>query len=271
MLGFIIVVGALIGLAAIYYSRLEDTKKRERLKVTIETVEPQNIGKTKKDPNSWKKKNLDYKAINEAYNKADVLYAKNELDGAQKAFIQVLALHPDHVDSNNKLGLIYLKKNMPNKAETAFKYLVDLDSRNPVFYSNLALAYYNQRKLIEAKSSYEKAINLDPRKVSRYISLGQVCVDMKDWKAAIRAYSKAVELNPKEIEFYFIVTDLLVKVSAFNEGIAVMEALLEMHPYNDKAKERIREIKILQGASPLSQKGKGIEKPIKKKNQQSLF
>src|SRR5690606_36841284 len=111
-----------------------------------------------------------------------------------------------------------------------------------------------------------------PKKISRYISLGQVCVDMRDWKSAIRAYSKTIESNPKEIELYFIVTDLLVKVSAYNEGIAFMEALLEINPYNDKAKERIREIKILQGASPLSQKGKTVDNSLKKKkDQQSLF
>lgn len=271
MLGIIIVVGALIGLAGIYYVRLEDTKKKERLKVSIKSNDLQNVGKVGVDPNSWKRKSLDYKAINEAFNKADILYSKNDLEGAQKGFIQVLALNPNHVDANNKLGLIYLKNGIPNKAEAVFKHLVEVEPRNPIFYGNLALAFYNQHQIHEAKYCYEKAIALEPKKISRYLSLGQVCVDLKDWKGAIKAYSKYIELNPKEIEIYFVVTDLLIKVSAFEEGMAVMEALLEMHPYNDKAKERIREIKVLKGTSPLSNKGKPQEKPVPKKNQQSFF
>jgi tetratricopeptide (TPR) repeat protein len=263
MLGIIIIVGALIGLAGIYYVRLEDTKKKERLKVVMNNNEPENVGKTVIDPNSWKRKSLDYKAINEAFAKADFLYTKNDLDGAQKGFVQVLSLHPNHVDANNKLGLIYLKKNIPHKAEVVFKHLIDLEARNPIYFSNLALAYYNQNQLNEAKICYEKAIQLEPRKVSRYINLGQVCVDMKDFRSAIKAYSRSIELNPKDIEIYFIVADLLVKVAAYDECIAVMEALLEMHPYNEKAKETIRETKLLKGTSPLSQNSSAN---VKKKN-----
>jgi tetratricopeptide (TPR) repeat protein len=275
MLGIIIVVGALIGLAAIYYIKLEETKKKDRLKVTMtnaEIDEPKNIGKVGIDPNSWKRKNLDFKAINDAFSKAELLYSKNDLDAAMRGFIFVLSLHPENTEATNKLGLIYLKKGMLNKAETTFRQLVEMDAKNPIYYSNLGLAYYSQGKLEEARENYEKAIQLDPRKASRYINLGQVCVDLKDWKKAIRAYSKAIELTPKNLDLYFTVTDLLIKVSAFDEALAFMNALLEVNPYNDTAKERIREIKMLKGTSPLTNQGKPIDQPVKnKKNQQSFF
>lgn len=273
MLGIIIVVGALIGLAAIYYVKLEETKKKDRLKVTISSNdEPKNIGKVGIDPNSWKRKNLDFKAINEAFSKAELLYSKNDLDAAMRSFIFVLSLHPENTEATNKLGLIYLKKGMLNKAETTFRQLVEMDSKNPVYHSNLGLAFYSQSKLEDASESYEKAIQLDPKKTSRHINLGQVCVDLKDWKRAIKAYSKALELNPKNIDLYFTVTDLLIKVSAFEEALAFMNALLEVNPYNNTAKERIREIKMLKGTSPLTNQGKPMEQPDKnKKNQQSFF
>jgi len=283
MLGIIIVIAAVVGLLGIYYVKLEETKKKERLKVTMDSsetsVEPQiqNTNSSRK-PNDWKRKTLDYKAIHEAYNKADFHYSKNDLDEALRGFIQVTAMHPEHIEANNKLGLIYLKKNMPKKAETAFKHLISLDSRNAVFYGNLALAFYAQSNLEEARRNYEKAIQLDPKKGARYLSLGQVCVDLKDWKSAINAYSKVVEMNPKDFDTYFVVAELLIKVSAFDEAIAFMEAVLEMHPYNEKAKEVIREAKVLKGANPLSlgkntdKKTKGADSiKLEKKDQQRLF
>lgn len=284
MLGIIIVIAAVIGLLGIYYVKLEETKKKERLKVTLDDRDPEilnesnNYDSDSRKPNDWKRKTLDYKAIHEAYNKADYHYSKNDLDEALKGFIQVTALHPDHIEANNKLGLIYLKRNMPKKAETAFRHLISLDPTNAVFYGNLALSFYAQSNLEEAKYNYEKAIQMDPKKASRYMSLGQVCVDLKNWKAAINAYSKAIELNPKDFDVYFIVAELLIKVSAFDESIAFMEAVLEMQPYNEKAKELIREARVLKGANPLSI-GKNSSKDKKsvtkeaqdKKNQQSLF
>lgn len=276
MLGVIIVIAAVIGLLGIYYVKLEETKKKERLKVTMEDtsseidIEPLHDIQSKK-PADWKRKTLDYKAIHEAFNKADFHFSRNELDEALKGFIQVTAIHPDHVEANNKLGLIYLKRGMLKKAETAFKHLISVDPQNPVFYGNLALAFYAQSNLEEAKNNYEKAIQLDPKKESRYISLGQVCVDLKNWKAAINAYSKAIELNPKHFDTYFIVADLLVKVSAFDEAIAFMDAVLEMQPYNEKAKEIIREARVLKGANPLSSGDSKKEIKPDKKDQQSLF
>jgi len=271
MLGWIIVIAAILGLAGIYYTRLEDTKKKDRLKIHLDSAEPVNKGKSKPDPNSWKRKSLDYKTIHEAYNKADLFYSKGDLENAQKSFIYVLSLHPDHIEANNKLGLIYLKKNIPNKAEAIFKHLIDLDAKNPLFYSNLALAYYNQNMLFEAKQAYEASLKLEPKKVNRLINLGQVCVDLKDYKAAINAYSKAVEIQPKEIELYFIVVELLLKVKAYEEAIAFMEALLESQPYNAKAKEIIREVKMLKGSSPLTNNSPAKPSTGTKTPKQRLF
>ena len=125
--------------------------------------------------------------------------------------------------------------------------------------------------LFEAKQAYEASLKLEPKKVNRLINLGQVCVDLKDFKAAINAYSKAVEVQPKEIELYFVVAELLIKIKAYNEAIAFMEALLEFQPYNAKAKETIREVKMLKGSSPLTGKINSATSKTSKPAKQRLF
>lgn len=257
MLAWLIVIGCVVGIIGIYWMRLKDTHKQERVKVKLEQIEGEDAPRSKvkaPDRDTWKKKPVDYKAIHDAFNKADVYYSRGKLEEAHKGFIYVLSLNPDHEDANNKLGLIYLKKDIPNKAEAIFKHLIEVDPKNAVYHSNLALAYYNQGMLPLAKKMYEKTVELDSKRDSRYISLGQVCVELEDFRAAVNAYSKALVLTPRNIDLYFIITDLLIKIQAYDEGLAVMRTLLDMQPYNDEAKAKEREIKMLKGTDPLSKK-----------------
>jgi tetratricopeptide (TPR) repeat protein len=257
MLAWLIVISAFAGIIAIYWYRFKDTQKMERVKVKLEQIEGEDAPRSRvvpKNTNTWKKKAYDYRAINDAYNKADLYYAKGDLDEAQKAFVYVLSLDPDHEESNNKLGLIYVKKGNLNKAESIFKRLTEDYPKNPVYFSNLALTYFNLEMFAEAKKMYEQAINLDPKKISRYINLGQVCVDMGDLSSAVGAYSKALVLNTRDTELYFIITDLLVQLKAYEEAIAVMVSLQDLQPYNTEAKEKERELKILKGTNPLNNK-----------------
>lgn len=198
-----------------------------------------------------KRRNLDYKKINNTFDKADLFYAQDNFKEAEKTFVEVLTLNPEHLDANNKLGLIYLKTNRFSKAEAVFKQLITLEPRNPVYYSNLGLAFYNQNKLLDAKDAYDKSIMLDSKKANRLLSLGKVCQELKYWKPAINAYSKALELNPKNFELYFVITDLLIRVQAFEEALAFINTYLNHNPYDQKAKDILREIKIKAGTSPL--------------------
>jgi tetratricopeptide (TPR) repeat protein len=198
------------------------------------------------------RKNLDFKLINETFDKADLFYAQNNFVEAEKIFIEVLTLNPEHLDANNKLGLIYIKTEKFAKAEAIFKNLITIEPRNAVYYSNLALCFYNQGFLIESKEAYERALELDPKKPNRLLSLGKVCEDLKYWKPAINAYSKALSLEPKNFELYFIIIDLLIRVKAFQEAEAFINTYLDYNPYDEKAKEKLRDIKILAGASPLT-------------------
>ena len=251
----LLIVGSIAGLLYIFSKKYKETKRLERVKVKAEKREPQSIhNRQQGNQLAWKKKSLDYKAIHEAFNKADLFYDKGEIDEAQKGFIQVLALHPDHEEANNKLGLIYVKKNMNAKAEAIFRRLIDVNPQNPVFYSNLGLALYNQQHMDEALEAYQKAISLNPRTEAYYVQMAQIYKELDKKMAAVNSYSRALEINNRNHGLYFATAELLVDLKAFKEAIAYLEGLLEIQPYNEEAKDLIRKIKIDMGANPLSGK-----------------
>ncbi len=256
-MSWIIIFGCIFGLIMIYLNQYKAQARKERIKVRalkpqLDPLPQKERLPARNDNFKWKRPKLDYKEIADSYNKAETLYAKKDFEAAKKAYIGVLTLNPLHVGSNNKLGLIYLQEGRASKAEAIFRKLVDMKPHEAVFHSNLGLSFYQLSKLEQAKAAYQKSINLDGKKESRYLSLGQVCVDLKHWKPAINAFCKALELNPKNNELYFYVTDLLIKVQAYGEAMAFMQTFLNMNPYSKEAKDKIREIKIASGASPLS-------------------
>lgn len=250
----ILIVGSIAGLIYIFFKKYKETKRLERVKVKAQKRERRTLNTQLDNVKglAWKKKSLDYKSIHEAYNKADLFFDKGEIDEAQKCFIQVLSLHPDHEEANNKLGLIYIQKKMPAKAEAIFRRLIDINPMNPEFFSNLGLALFDQDHMEEALEAYLKAISLSPRSVKLYCKLGEVYKNIGKVMAAVNAYSKALEIDSKNYDLYFTACDLLLELKAYPEAIAYLEALLEIQPYNTDAKDKITQIKIKMGANPLS-------------------
>ena len=117
----------------IFYVRYKETKRLERVKVKAEKREKRSIHDKTKEFKAgklpWKKPSLDYKAIHEAFGKADLLMSKDDIDGAMRGFIEVLSLHPEHFEANQKLGMIYIHKNMAAKAEAIFRSMVHLNPK----------------------------------------------------------------------------------------------------------------------------------------------
>ena len=65
-----------------------------------------------------------------------------------------------------------------------------------------------------------------------------------------------------------MITDLLVRVKAFDEAMAFINTYLDYNPYDEKAKDILRDIKIKAGTSPLMG---SKDSKNSKNNQNQLF
>lgn len=253
---WILIVGSIVGIVGIFVIRYKEIQQKSKIKVkaeqkTASTFRDDAFDDNDYQPTNRRKTAIDYAKLNKLISHAEVLYSKNLLDEASKIYVQALAIDPNHEIANNKLGLIYLKKDMPSKAEAIYRLLTHVKPRSAVYFSNLALSLYNQNFLEEAKICYKKAIQFDAKKESRHISLGQICVDTGDLSEAVASFSRALELNPNNNDMYFYITNLLIELKAWDEGIAFMKAFLDNNPYNAEAKQMIIDIKRKKGDDPL--------------------
>ncbi len=256
------VIGAcVLGLILIFLKRKHKVNELGKIKMHMDENKKE-IEKEKKQ-RTEKKTEIDYKLISEIFNKADLAFGQNKIKEAEKGFVHVLSIHPVHLDSNIRLGLLYLQKEKFSKAEEIFKLVVSLKNDKSIHFHNLAKACYGQQKLEDARRHYEKAVRIDETDVNSFVNLGHVYAELSIDKPAINAYSKALNLNPKLSNIYFVMTDLLIKVDALSEASACIQTFLESHPYDERAKDKLREIKIKMGVDPL--KGAPVKLPTRSK------
>lgn len=248
---YILIIVCIAGLVTIFLKYLKKTNQLERMKTHV-NEEHKEQEKLKAEIEKQEKAALDFKEISKIFSKAELLHAQGNIEDAKKAYIHVLSLNPDHIDSNVKLAKIYLNDGAFAKAEELYVKVLTMQPKRSEFYNPLAKALYGQKKLDEAKEAYEAAIKMNKTDKDSMVNLGHIHVETNDYRSAINAFSKALTVDSKLYNLYFLMADLMIKLGAFEEAGACMEALLDIQPYNEEAKELLREIKVKRGDNPLS-------------------
>lgn len=227
----------------------EELRKEEERKVEENAGEQSAFGGPESATDLQLKRQAEQKSKDEkmrrireakkAFKQADLHFTKGDYGLAEKFLVQVLSFDNDHLDANLKLGLLYLhQENLP-RAEFFFQKLIDL-KESPVYYSNLALTLYQQGRLEEAAKLYEKAIESEGNKPARFVSLAHVYHELGEMEKAMAAFESACRLDPRNLDYWWTVLEYYEKFSKKEDMARVLKKILELDPYNDVAKGKLR-------------------------------
>ena len=172
--------------------------------------------------------------IDSLIEQADCLLKRGEEDKAIKIFVQALAINSSHIETQQKLAMLYLQKQMLGSAAALFKQLSAL-TNDPVHFSHLGFVLFQQSSYEEARDAYQKAVDLDPSRSQRFVSLAQVYRSMGQLQNAVIALNKAVELDPENIDFLLLLTEIYAELNNIEEAEVVLRNILERAPDNEDA------------------------------------
>jgi len=108
-----------------------------------------------------------------------------------------------HPVSNNKLGLVFLKRNLIEEAIEQFKLAI---TREPNFLeaiNNLGMAYLLENSYEEALKAFSKGINLQENYADLHNNIGYTKFELKKYPEAIQAFEQALQINPDYAEVHF--------------------------------------------------------------------
>lgn len=177
--------------------------------------------------------------------RGEALINSGKDEEAIKCFVQALSINSQHPETQQRLALLYLQKQMYSAAAALFQQLAQQTS-DPMHYSHWGLALYQQSDFENAKIAYQTAVELDPSRPQRFISLSQVYKALGQLSNAIIATNKALEIDKKNIEFLYQLADLQAEAGNYLEAKETLKALFETDASNRAAKTLLKEINRLE-------------------------
>jgi serine/threonine protein kinase/tetratricopeptide (TPR) repeat protein len=167
---------------------------------------------------------------------------KGELQKAQAAFEQYVALLPNQSNPLNCLGEFYLTVGNYDRAAATFLRSLEVESDLAVTHGDLGDACFAKGMYSQALVSYRKYVALSFSKVEqahgRFL-LGRLCYFMGDYAKAVEEGHRASELDPSMIEARWILGLSLLEQEMFDqaesEALTISELIKDMRSEEDKA------------------------------------
>lgn len=141
----------------------------------------------------------DTAAIAQAHYKMGVSYlSEDKLQFAFVEFQKAIKLDPMQKDFQNAMGIVFLKLNYIDKAETAFLKATILDTEYSEGHNNLCFLYYSEKQWETAAKSCRRALeNLFYRTPEKaYYNLGRTYYRLGKHEEAIASFEDALKRHP---------------------------------------------------------------------------
>lgn len=183
----------------------------------------------------------DTEKIETLFKRGEALLKAGKDEDAIKCFVGILSINPLHSETQNKLAVLYLQKQMFGAAAALFKQLSET-TPDPVHFSHLGLALFSQSDFENAKVAYQKALELDSSHPQRFVSLSHVYRSLGHLYHAIVALNKALELEDDHPEVLLLLADLHIELKKPPHAKYFLNRVLEIDPKNPEAKKILRSL-----------------------------
>ena len=100
-----------------------------------------------------------------------------------------------HSASNNRLGIIFLRRNLFDEAIAEFRKAIEIDPELVEAYSNLGYVFLKQKAYQEAIDAFSKGIEKDGNYADLHYNLGVAYFRINKHEKAIQEFTRAIEIN----------------------------------------------------------------------------
>jgi tetratricopeptide (TPR) repeat protein len=174
------------------------------------------------------------------------------LDEAETIYRKILAVSPDHFDSRQLLGAIFLQRGNHAESLRHIQRALKKSPDNVFVLNNHGIVLQGLRRYEEALASFERAITLRPDYADAHSNRGNVLKALLRFEEAIASYDRALALRPDFAQAYSNRGDVLCELKRFEEALASCERALALRPNFAEAHcnrgNALRNLKRLHGA-----------------------
>jgi Flp pilus assembly protein TadD len=171
------------------------------------------------------------KAALDHYQNAAKLAQEKDLKGAIKELKLAVSEYPSFVNAHNQIGVLYLRLNELDNADSAFKAALKI---NPEAYEpllNRGVALYRLGKLKDAESSLRASLKIKPDTSVAYYYLGRTLNKLGRNEDAEAALLTCLKTSPNDFsEAHRVLAAIYLDRGALPRVIEELEAYLKVVP-----------------------------------------
>jgi hypothetical protein len=130
-----------------------------------------------------------------AYDKAEKMIGKGDIDGGIEQLKQALSFYQDYASARNELGVQYLKRNQLGEASEQFEYIL---GKAPTYFDakfNLGLVRLQQQRYKDAVTELTNATSIDASNAGAHLWLGVARLQTADLMSAEQELARAQALG----------------------------------------------------------------------------
>src|SRR2546425_856260 len=128
---------------------------------------------------------------------------RGRLDDAYWLAREAMRQSPGYWGSYNTLGVVYLRRGLPDAAELAFRRVLEHEPENTRAWANLALTLDKLGRPVEAAAADRELARIERHAPFHFFHLGIAAMEAGDFKAARAAFAREVRRAPEYHEFHF--------------------------------------------------------------------
>lgn len=172
---------------------------------------------------------------------AEELKRMNQVDEAEKRYIQVIKLDKKNKEAYQGLAEIYYEKKEFEQAKEIYKHLLKLNKQDDSLYALLGRVSIAQGNFLQAEKNYLKSLKIQERSAT-YLDLGLCYKAMGKFLEAQATLKKALELDPNNPRLLDLLIEISIILKDKNLAKHYWQRLAEANPENQKLPELIEVI-----------------------------
>ena len=164
------------------------------------------------------------------FQRAMALHQQGDLAAAEKFYLEILALSPNHFDARHLLGVIRYHHGRNFDALELIGTALKIQPNDARALSNLGMVLYALGRREEALESYNKALTLQPDFPEALNNRGLTLHDLKRHAKALKNFDKAIAVRPGYPEALFNRGNTLSDLGRHEEAVASYRKALVANP-----------------------------------------
>ncbi|MDO8142609.1 MAG: tetratricopeptide repeat protein, partial [Candidatus Brocadiales bacterium] len=147
----------------------------------------------------------------------------------------------------NNIGECYNRLGLINKAELAYQKAVELNNKEPLYYTNLAHLYASQHRFQEVENIANTAVILGIANHPLYLLLGKAQVMQGKTDEAITTFKQFIQKSRNDLNAHIFLVNLLLQTNQVKEAEETLKAISSSNPNNLELKCLTERIKFKNG------------------------